>query len=178
MNRARFLVAPSTLLALVSISVAPGPVAVAVSAQAAQGGSASTAAPPAPQLTPVLAGRKITPPFRGDAEIQVLWPPVSRRDKDLVVTKVEVKNVSPGPIKGLTIDQPWYNKAGAISASPRGVINGLLQPNEVQTVTIEVTYKADMISNNYQFSHANGSVRPTKVAKLDAPAAAPEKPKK
>jgi hypothetical protein len=168
MNRARFAIAaPLTLLAIV--------VAVAVSAQraqGAQGGSAAdTAAPPAPQLTPVLAGRKITPPLRGEAQLQVVWPIVSKRDKDLVVTKVQVKNVSSGPIKGLTIDQPWYNKAGAISAQPRGVINGLLQPNEVQTVTIEVTYKPDMISNNYEFSHANGTVKPLKVAKMEAPAA-------
>jgi hypothetical protein len=186
MNRARFVIAaPLTLrarlapLALLTMSIALSPVThVGVGAQGAQGGSAAqTPAPPAPQLTPVLAGRKITPPLRGDAQVQVVWPPVSKRDKDLVVTKLQVKNVSAGPIKGLTIEQPWYNKEGAVSASPRGVINGLLQPNEVQTVTIEVTYKPDMISNNYQFSHANGTVKPMKVAKMEAPAAA-EKPKK
>jgi hypothetical protein len=181
MNRARFviavpvtLMAPVALVALVAMSIALSPVAdVAVGAQGAQGGSAAqSASPPAPQLTPVLAGRKITPPLRGEAQVQVVWPPVSRRDKDMVVTTVQVKNVSPGPIKGLTIDQPWYNKNGAVSASPRGVINGLLQPNEVQTVTIEVTYKPDMISNNYQFSHANGTVQPMKVAKMEAPTTA------
>jgi hypothetical protein len=164
MNRARFVIAaPLTLVAVV---------AMAVSARGAQGGS-----PPAPQLTPILAGRTITPPLRGEAQLEVLYPPVIRRDKDLVVTKVQVKNVSSAPIKGLTIDEPWYNKDGAISAQPEGAINGFLQPNEVQTVTIEVTYKPDMVSNNYEFKHANGTVKVTKVAKMESPAAA-EKPKK
>jgi hypothetical protein len=136
----------------------------------AQTGPAAQPAVPAPQLTPILAGRKITPPLKGEAQIQVVWPIVSKRDKDDVVTKVQVKNLSSEPVKGLTIAQPWYNKAGAISAEPRGVISGLLQPNEVQIITIQVAYKPDMISNNYEFSHANGTVKPLKVAKMEAPA--------
>jgi hypothetical protein len=132
-------------------------------------------APPAPDLHPVLAGRTITPPLRGEAQVQVVWPPQSRNEKGIVVTKMQVKNVSGGPIKGLTIDQPWYNKGGAVVASGKGVVNGLLQPNEVQTITIEVPYKSDMLSNNYLFSHTNGTVKPAKVAKMDAPPAAAKK---
>ncbi len=144
-------------------------------AMLAQTAPAAQPAVPAPQLTPILAGRKITPPLRGEAQLQVVWPPVTKRDKDDVITRLQVKNVSSGPIKGLTIAQPWYNKAGAVTAEPRGVISGLLQPNEVQMVTIQVTYKSDMISNNYEFSHANGSVKPMKVQKMEAPAP-PAKP--
>src|SRR3954453_18606993 len=78
--------------------------------------------PPAPDLHPVLAGRSITPPLRGEAQVQVVWPPVSKREKDTVVTKLQVKNVSSGPLKGFQIDQPWYNKGGAVVASGKGVI--------------------------------------------------------
>jgi hypothetical protein len=175
MKPARFVAAaPLAVLA----PLAPLVMSVAISAQ----GASSVQTPPAPQLTPVLAGRKITPPLRGEAQLQILWPPSIKRDKDTVITKITVKNVSAGPIKGLVIEEPWYNKAGAVTASPRASIPGLLQPNEVQTVTIEVAYKSDMLSNNYQFSHANGTVKASKVAKMEAPAtdkkAAPEKKKK
>ena len=152
MNRARFVVAAT----VVATSVVAG---VALTAQT----------PQAPDLHPILAGRQITPPLRGEATVEVLWPPVSKRDKDNVVTQVRVKNVSNGPIKGFSIDQPWYNKGGAVVASGKGTIMGLFQPNDVQTVTIEVAYKTDMLSNNYIFSHVNGTVKPEKVAKMEAP---------
>jgi len=63
----------------------------------------------------------------------------------------------------------------------RGVINGVLQPQEVQTVKIETPWKAGMSSNNYQFSHANGTIKPHRVPKMEAPkpegsAAAPAAP--
>ncbi len=166
MNRARLLVA-APVIAVIAVSVGVPWTNNAVLAQTAP---AAQPAVPAPQLTPILAGRKITPPLKGEAQIQVVWPIVSKRDKDDVVTKVQVKNMSSEPVKGLTIAQPWYNKSGAISAEPRGVISGLLQPNEVQIITIQVAYKPDMISNNYEFSHANGTVKPLKVAKMEAPA--------
>jgi hypothetical protein len=166
MNRA-FLRVAAPVIAVIAVSVGiPG----ANNAVLAQTAPAAQPAVPAPQLTPILAGRKITPPLKGEAQIQVVWPIVSKRDKDDVVTKVQVKNLSSEPVKGLTIAQPWYNKGGAISAEPRGVISGLLQPNEVQIITIQVAYKPDMISNNYEFSHANGTVKPMKVAKMEAPA--------
>src|SRR5579862_5948464 len=133
MNRACLLVA-APVIAVIAVSVGVPGTSNAMFAQAAP---AAQPAVPAPQLTPILAGRKITPPLKGEAQIQVVWPIVSKRDKDDVITKVQVKNLSSGPVKGLTIAQPWYNKAGAISAEPRGVISGLLQPNEVQIITIQ-----------------------------------------
>ena len=42
----------------------------------------------------------------------------------------------------------------------KGVINGLLQPKEIKTIEILTPYDAKMISNNYNFSHANGTVKP------------------
>ena len=159
MIRARYAIAAT----VVAMSI---PAGVALFAQT----------PPVPDLQPVLAGRNITPPFKGEAQVEVLWPPQSKREKDTVVTQVRVKNMSNGPLKGFEIDQPWYNKGGAVVASGTGKVDGLLQPNEVQAVTIEVSYHADMLSNNYLFKHANGSVKPEKVAKMEAPAP-PEKKK-
>jgi hypothetical protein len=154
MIRARFLVAATC----VAMSL---PAAVALRAQT----------PPAPDLQPVLAGRNLTPPLRGEAQIQVQWPPVTHRDKDTIITQIRIKNVSSGPLRGFTVDQPWYNKDGAVVASAKATVTGLFQPNDVQTLTLELPYHAGMDRNNYQFSHANGTVKkPETVAKLDAPA--------
>ena len=51
-------------------------------------------------------------------------------------------------------------------------INGLLQPGEIQTITIETPYNPKMNSNNWNFAHANGTVKPAKVKleKLDGAA--------
>src|SRR5437867_4328110 len=103
---------------LVSTAVCAAPVF-------AQGGAQ---APP----TSVLAGRKFSPPMNGEAAVE-FTAPVTKRDKELVVTKVQVKNVSSGPIARLEIDETWYDKGGAVIGGGKGIINGLLQPGEIQT---------------------------------------------
>ncbi len=86
-------------------------------------------------------------------------------------TRIVVKNVSSGPIARLTITETWYDKAGAVVAGGRGVIPGLLQPDEVQTVVIQTQYNAKMSSNNWNFSHVNGTVVPKRVPKIEIPKA-------
>jgi hypothetical protein len=49
----------------------------------------------------------------------------------------------------------------------KGVINRL-EPGEVGTIKIETPYNAKMKANNYNFSHANGAVKPHPVPKLTA----------
>jgi hypothetical protein len=121
--------------------------------------------PTPPPMTSVLAGKKLTPPLKGQAEVDYTKP-VTKRDKDMVVTKIQVKNMSPAPIPRLTITETWYDAGGATVAGGKGVINGLLQPGEVQTITIETPFNAKMKANNYNFTHANGTVKPHAVAKL------------
>lgn len=131
----------------------------------------------APQLTPVLAGRKFTPPIKGQAEVEFTAPKTARKG-DSVMTTIQVRNVSAQPIARLRIDEVWYEKGGSVLTAGRGVINGVLQPQEIQTITIETPWKAGMNSNNYQFSHANGTVKPHRVQKMDVvkeDAAAPAK---
>ena len=71
MNRARFTFAAT----LVGASC----IAATALAQAQQ----------PPPMTSVLAGKKFTPPFKGQAEIE-FTKPVTKRDKDMVVTTVQV----------------------------------------------------------------------------------------
>ncbi len=128
------------------------------------------------QLTPVLAGKKIVPPFKGEATIDITQPVTKAlQGKNLVQTTIKVKNTTEGPIARLAVAETWYDGAGAIVAGGRGVINGFLQPGEVQTITIETPYSAKMKSNNWNFTHANGTVKPNKVKSLDAPADAAKK---
>lgn len=130
-------------------------------------------------LEPVLAGRKIVPPLRGEAQIEYTQPVTKPLPgKSLVQTQIKVKNTSPSPIARLMVAETWYDGAGAIVAGGRGVINGLLQPGEIQTITIETPYSSKMKSNNWNFTHANGTVKLEKVKTLEAPADPAAAPKK
>jgi len=146
------------------------------------GAAAFAQTPAAPPMTSVLAGKKLTPPLKGQADVDYTKP-VTKREKDMVVTKIQVKNMSPAPIPRLTITETWYDAGGATVAGGKGTINGMLQPGEVQTITIETPFNAKMKANNYNFTHANGTVKPHNVAKLTAagdkePAAKPAAAKK
>jgi hypothetical protein len=156
MNRVHFAVAAT----LISTTMFAGAVVAAQSTQ----------------LTPVLAGRKVTPPIRGEATVDITQPVTKPLPgKSLVQTTIKVKNTSPSPIARLQVAETWYDGGGAIIAGGRGVINGLLQPGEVQTIVIETPYNAKMKSNNWNFTHANGTVKPNKVKSLDAPPPAAKK---
>ena len=131
--------------------------------------------PKAPELKQVLAGKKFTPPVRGEATIDFVKSP-TRRDGTTLVTKILVKNTSNAPIARLTIDETWYDKSNNLIPGGKGVINGLLQPGEVQTIEIRTPVNANMSASMLQFSHANGTVpKPHSVKSMDAPKE-PEKP--
>ena len=153
MNRARFAVAAT----IVSTVVCAGAV---LSAQVTQ----------APPMRSVLAGKKFTPPVKGEATVEFTQP-VTKRTGANVVTTIKVRNQAPAPIARLQITETWYDAGGAIVATGKGVINGMLQPGEIQTVEITTPFNAKMKSNNWNFTHANGTVKVAKVKTLEAPAA-------
>lgn len=130
-----------------------------------------------PGFTPILSGRKFTPPLRGQADVEFTRP-VTRREKDIIITRILVKNVSTAPIARLTVDETWYDKGGALVIGGKGTFNGLLPAGEVQTITIETPYNPKMSANNFNFSHANGTVKPIQVPKIDGGAASAKAPAK
>ncbi len=161
MNRARFAVAAT----LVSSIVSSGAVLAGQEVQA-------------PPMKPVLAGKKLTPPLRGEAIIEYIQP-VTKREGEKVVTRIQVRNKALVPVARLQVSETWYDKAGAIVAGGKGTINGLIQPDEVQTIVISTQFNSKMSANNWNFTHANGTVKPAKVSKFgepgsDAKAAAPK----
>ena len=129
------------------------------------GGSVLAQAPQAPPLTPVLAGKTFTPPIRGQADVD-FTKPVTRREKDIIVTKTTVKNTSTAPIPRLTLDETWYDKSGGLVTGGKGVLGGLLQPGEIKTIEIQTPYSPKMSANQFRFSHANGTVKPRMVPKI------------
>jgi len=134
-------------------------------------------APKAPEMTSVLAGKKFTPPIRGEATIDIVKSP-TRRDGTTLITKIQVKNTSPGPIPRLTVDETWYDKKNNLIPGGKAVINGLLQPGEVQTMEVRTPVNPNMLTSMLQFSHANGTVKTHATSSLTAPAPAAKAPAK
>jgi hypothetical protein len=128
--------------------------------------SAFAQQPAPPPMTSVLAGKKFTPPFKGQADVDFTKPKTTQsKDHKMVITTIEVKNNANAPLLRLTVDETWYDKAGGLVTGGKGVVNRL-EPGEVATVKIETPYDAKMSANNYNFSHANGTVKPHRVDKF------------
>ena len=67
-----------------------------------------------PQLTPVLAGKKFTPPLQGSGRGRVHEARHQEERRQRSSTTIKVKNMSAAPIARLTIAETWYDKGGAI----------------------------------------------------------------
>ena len=157
MNRAHVMVAATLLGASLAIGVA---------AQQT----------PAPPMTSVLAGKKFTPPFKGQAEVDFTKPKTTQsKDHKMVITTIEVKNNMNAPLLRLTIDETWYDDKGGLVTGGKGVISRL-EPGEVGTIKIETPFDPKMKANNYNFTHANGTVKPHRVDKMAAAGDAAKEP--
>jgi len=139
--------------------------------------------PQAPPMQSILAGKKFIPPVRGQAEIEYMKEP-TRREGTTLITKIHVKNISNAPIARLKITETWYDKQSHELPGGEGVINGLLQPGEVQVIEVKTPTNPNFASQMLVFAHANGSIKPHAVKSLDAggdkkePAAKPASAKK
>ena len=125
-------------------------------AAAAQAKQASTPAAPA----------KFVPPVRGQAELGYLKP-VTKREKDQVITTIKVKNLSTGSIAGLKIAEFWWDKAGNPVTGSDDRLRKPLLPGEVATLTLRTPYNAKMDRNNYTFTHANGTIKTKLLPKIE-----------
>ena len=85
------------------------------------------------------------------------------------------------PIARLKITETWFDKAGNIVAAGEATLEKPLATGAVETITIQTPWSAKMNGNSCNFSHANGTVKPKRVAKLDdaaKPAAAAKPPRR
>jgi hypothetical protein len=136
-------------------------VVTAIAGASSFAGQAPAGQAPAPQ-------RKLVAPVRGDAEVEITKPDTKVTGKD-VVTIIRVKNVMTSPIAGFKIEENWFKGSDAIGGDVYRHTRPF-QPGEVIQVTL-TTPRERVIgrTNQYQFSHANGAIKPKAVAKLDLP---------
>jgi hypothetical protein len=143
------------------MSAAAVTVGVAVSVAA---GAAQT---PAPTPTPAPAApTKFVAPARGTVELGYLKP-VTKRDKTMVVTTIKVKNLATGSIVGLKVSEFWYDKGGNPVTGSEDRYRKPLLPGEVATLTLQTPFNAQMNSNSYTFTHANGQIKTKLLPKLE-----------
>jgi hypothetical protein len=140
-------------------------VALAVAALLCLGGSSAVAARDQQAQQPPSTPGKWIPPVKGQAEVQYLAP-VTKVDAktNTVTTTFQVKNVSNGPIAGLTLEQFWWDrKNNPVRGGDRQRVKKLLQPGDVVEIVLTTEKDSSMFRDTYQFSHANGTIKATKV---------------
>jgi hypothetical protein len=112
--------------------------------------------------------KKLVAPVRGEAAVEITAPDTKLGGNE-VVTTLRVKNTSKAPIAGFTVQENWFKGRDAIGGDSYRHRQPL-QVGEVIQITLK-TPRSRVVGarNQYQFSHANGTVKPTTVKKLDLP---------
>ena len=158
-----------TMLALAGVVTLGAGAAAQQPKPAAQAPKPATSAPAAPSGQTPAAPRRLIAPVRGVAQIGYTKP-VVKRDKvngrDFIVTTMQIKNMAAGPIAGLKVDDFWYDKAGNPLPADSYRHPRPLMPGEVITVRLATPIDQRMNRNQWQFSHANGEIKPTLVPKM------------
>ena len=127
---------------------------------------AEQAKPAAPAPAAPAAPAKFVPPIRGQAELGFMKPVTKRVGKEIVTT-IKVKNLSTnGSIAGLKVDEFWYDKAGDPVTGDSFRYRKPLLPGEVIDVELRTPVNAKMDRNQYNFSHANGTIKTKSMPKF------------
>jgi len=109
---------------------------------------------------------KLISPVRGEAELGYLKP-VTKREGNMIVTTIKVKNLAAGPIAGLKVDEFWYDKGGEpVTGAQPFRYRKALMPGEVIDVVLKVPTNPKMDRNQYKFEHANGAIKTKLLPKL------------
>ncbi|MGE0814325.1 MAG: hypothetical protein AB7O28_22030 [Vicinamibacterales bacterium] len=113
--------------------------------------------------------RKLIPPIRGEAALDITKPNTKIQGNQVVTVIIARNPATSGAIAGLKVEEQWYDKkrnpvTGDTYRHPRP-----LRAGEVVTITLRSPRNPNMDTNQYQFSHANGSIKTNIVAKIDVP---------
>jgi hypothetical protein len=112
------------------------------------------------------AATKLIAPVRGVAELGYTKP-VSKREGNMIVTTIKVKNLATGAIAGLKVDEFWYDKNGdTVTGAQPFRYRKPLQPGEVIEVVLRVPTNPKMDRNQYKFEHANGQIKAKLLPRL------------
>ena len=108
---------------------------------------------------------KLISPVRGEAELGFMKP-VTKREGNMIITTIKVKNLASAPIAGLKVDEFWYDKAGDPVTGDTFRYRKPLAPGEVIEVTLRTPVNPKMDRNQYKFEHANGTIKTKALPKL------------
>ena len=137
------------------------------SASAATFAQAPAAKAPPAATTPTAAPKFVTP-MKGEGQVQILNPQ-SKREGNMLVTRIKVKNVSKGPLVGFKADEYWYSAKGeTVSGSPTFRHLKPFMPNEVIEVLLRSPWNDQMATGRSlrQFAHQNGSIKAAVVPRF------------
>jgi hypothetical protein len=120
---------------------------------------------PAPAPAPPAAPKKLISPMRGEANIEYTKPNTKVTGTE-VVTVITAKNTSTAPIAGFKVEENWYDKGGTPVGGDLYRHPKPFMPNEIITITLRTPKKPTMQTNQYIFTHANGTIKLKLVPKL------------
>jgi len=106
--------------------------------------------------------------IRGPGQVGYLQP-ISRRQRNEMVTTFRVQNNSTGALAAFTVDEFWYDRAGDTVAGGSFRMPRPLRAGEIIEVEIRIPRDRRMSRNNYEFSHKNGVIETTLFEEMDEP---------
>jgi hypothetical protein len=104
-------------------------------------------------------------PLKGTVTVDVIRGGTKKVGNE-VVTTLQVKNTSNGPIALLKVDEYWYDKKNAVVSGDSQAVRKPIQAGEIVEVTCRSPFNPEAFQNQYMFSHANGQVKATVVKKF------------
>ena len=129
---------------------------------------AAFAQTPPPAAPAPAAPRKLISPIRGEATVEFTKANTTRKGAN-VTTIMVIKNTASAPIAGFILEESWADKSGNLAGGDVYRHPKPFMPGEVITVTLTTPANARMTSNSFNFKHANGTVKPRSVPKIDVP---------
>ncbi len=106
--------------------------------------------------------------IRGPGQVGYLQP-ISRRQRNEMVTTFRVQNTSTNALAGFTVDEFWYDRAGDTVAGGSFRMDKPFLPGNIIEVELRIPRDRRMSRNNYEFSHKNGVIEATLFEEMDEP---------
>jgi hypothetical protein len=127
---------------------------------------ATKAAPATAAAAAPAAPARFVKTMKGIATIEMMEGPSKPVGND-IVTVLKVKNTSPLAISLFSVDEYWYDKSQKVVTGDQFKHRKPFMPGEVIEVTLRAPKKPNLYQNQYQFSHAGGDIKPTRVKKFE-----------
>ena len=106
--------------------------------------------------------------IRGPGQVGYLQP-VSRRQRNEMVTTFRIQNNSTGALAAFKVDEFWYDRGGDTVSGGTFRMDQPFLAGQIIEVEIRIPRDRRMSRNNYEFSHKNGVIEATLFEEMDEP---------